>query len=318
LRRSVKFYCLLVIFLLTGSFNLFSAQDNISVKVEVDKAFATIGDEINFRVTTQHSLNITVLELNAESALSDFEIKKATDFSTRENNAVAEGKNYVITTYQLGQFVIRPFSIQYRTKEGAVKEIQTNSLYLTLESVDKNKSPESDIRGIKGVYKLKNPLYQWVLSFVLIAIAAATGIWFYVYRTKRGSNREQQEPALSAHEEAYLALNQLKHSDLIRKGMVKLYFFQMSEILRKYIERRFRIRALESTTYELMQAIKLILNPEQTQLIQDVLTFCDLVKFAKYDPPALEVIQQTNQAKIIIDKTKEEPEPVLQESIKTT
>lgn len=309
----------LFIFLGVGSAQVFAAQDDISVKVEVDKAFATIGDQINFRVTIRHHPSIMVLEANAERALSDFEIKKTTDFSTRDNNIVSEGKNYVITTYLLGEYVIRPFLIQYKTKDGTVKEIQTNSLYITMESVDKNKdeNAESDIRGVKGVHKLKNRVFRWFLWLVFTGAAVFAGAWFYLYRKRQRLTGQPQEPVLSAHEEAYLALNQLKHSDLVRKGLVKQYFFQMSEILRRYLERRFRIRALESTTYELMQELTPVANRDQVQLIQEVLDFCDLVKFAKYEPAALEVIQETNRAKTVIDQTKEEPEPIATE-IKTT
>jgi len=307
----------LFVFLWIASCQVFAAQD-ISVKVEVDKAFATIGDQINFRVTIQHHPDIMVLEVNAGPALSDFEIKKSADFSTSDNNIVSEGKNYVITTYVLGEYVVRPFLIKYKTKDGSVKEIQTNSLYVTMESVDKSKdqSSEKDIRGVKGVHKLKNPVLRWFLSLVFTGMIASVGTWFYLYRRRQNLESQPQKPALSAHEEAYLALNQLKHSDLVRRGLVKQYFFQMSEILRRYLERRFRIRALESTTYELMQELPPMATRDQVELIQEVLNFCDLVKFAKYEPPTLEVIQETNRAKTVIDQTKEEPEPIAAE-IKT-
>jgi len=311
--RWMKFFSLLV-FLWITSYQAFAAQD-ISVKVEVDKAFATIGDQINFRVTIQHRSDMMVLEADAGSALSDFEIKKTTDFSTQEKDLISEGKNYVITTYVLGEYVVRPFPIKYKTKDGSVKEVQTNSLYITMESVDKSKDQgsEKDIRGVKGVHKLKNPIFRWFLLLALFGAAASIGTWLYFDRRKQNLEGQPQEPALSAQEEAYLALNQLKNSDLIRKGLVKQYFFQMSEILRRYLERRFRIRALESTTYELMQELTPVASRDQVELIQEVLDFCDLVKFAKYEPPALEVIQETNRAKTVVDQTKEEPEPIATE-----
>ena len=86
---------------------------------------------------------------------------------------------------------------------------------------------------------------------------------------------------------------------------MKLYFLHLSEILRRYFERRYQIRALELTTYELKNAFKDRLSAEQRQLIDDVLSFCDLAKFAKYIPPPLEIIRQNNQAKLVIDQTRE-------------
>ncbi len=314
--RLLRSHFLLFLFLLVGHGYVLAAQDDISVKVEVDKAFATIGDEINFRVTAVHPPEMSLLEINAESALTDFEIKKTTDFSTREGNVVTEGKNYLMTSYSLGEYVIHPFAVKYRAKDGSVKEIQTNSLYLTLESVDKNKKPESDIRGVKGVQKIKSRAVRWILGLALTGTVITFCVWFYLRQRKKVLEAGKNEPPLSPQEEAYLALNQLKNSDLIRKGLVKQYFFQMSEILRRYIERRFRIKALESTTYELIQDLVPLVTKEQMELVQDMLTFCDLVKFAKYEPPALEIIEQTNRAKMVVDKTIPEPEPVLENSVK--
>src|SRR3989338_2577366 len=85
------------------------ANAEVSVKVEVDRAFATIGDQINFRVTATHEPGVTVLGINPGSALADFEIKQATDFSTQEKDQILEGKNFVITNYELGEYMIRSF-----------------------------------------------------------------------------------------------------------------------------------------------------------------------------------------------------------------
>ncbi len=279
------------------------AHAEVSVKVEVDRAFATIGDQINFRVTAVHKPGVTVLGINPGSALADFEIKQATDFSTQEGNQILEGKNFVITNYELGEYMIRPFPVQYREASGEVKEIKTNSLYVTIESVDKNKKPASDIRGVKGVQEIKLTLWPWFLLSALLGVGLGT--FFLLQQSKRGWSPSAQEEILSPHDEAYQALNRLQHSDLIRKGQMKLYFLHMSEILRRYFERRYQIRALELTTYELKNEFKDKLSMEQAQLIDDVLSFGDLVKFAKYIPTPLEIIRQNNQAKLVIDQTRE-------------
>ena len=296
--------CLLT-FLILLSFPL-SVKAEVSVKVEVDRAFATIGDQINFRITAVHDPGETILEINPQNALSDFEIKQSTDFSTEQGKQILEGKNFVIANYQLGDYVIRPVSVQYRDKSGDVKEIKTNSLYVTIESVEKNKkstNDKSDIRGVKGVQKIKPVLWPWFLLLAILAISA--GVYFFMEHSKRQLLQSTQEEILSPHDEAYRALNQLQHSDLIRKGQLKLYFLQMSDILRHYFERRYQMRALELTTYELKNEFKGKLSAELTQLIDDVLSFSDLVKFAKYIPTPLEIIRQNNQAKLVIDQTRE-------------
>ncbi len=312
--RWVESYLVLFLCFLAVSVPQASADQDISAKVEVDRAFATIGDLINFRVTVTHKPEISILELEAKEVLSNFEIKETKNFSTQENGKILEGKNYVITNYTLGEYVIRPFVIQYRKGQGAVEQLKTNSLYITIQSIAKNKDPNSDIRGVKGVQKIKGPVWLW---FVLLGIAlGGGGFWIIYQRRKQGIQKTEREPSLNPHEEAYQALSRLQHSDLIRKGQIKLYFFQMSEILRHYFERRYEIRVLELTTYELNRDLKEKVDPEKLSLIMDVLSLCDLAKFAKYEPPPVEILHQNNQAKLVIDKTKEEVQATIPELVK--
>ena len=291
-----------------------SAAQDISVKVEVDRAFATIGDLINFRVTVNHKSDVTVLELDAKEVLRDFEIKETKDFSTQDGANTLEGKNYVITNYALGEYVVRPFTVQYRKGQDTVQELKTNSLYITIQSIEKHKDPNADIRGVKGVRKLKGPIWMW---FVLFGLPLATGgVWILYQMRKRGIFQVSEEEILSPHDEAYQALSRLQHTDLLRRGQVKLYFFRMSEILRRYFERRYQIRALEFTTYELIRELKEKVQADDLNLVSETLSLCDLVKFAKYEPPPIEIIRQNNQAKLIVDRTKEEPQEVLPEVAK--
>jgi hypothetical protein len=297
------FLTLSAVFLVLFSFSGL-AEAEVSVKAEVDRAFATIGDQINFRVTTTHEPEETILEINPQNALADFEVKQVTDFSVKEGKQVSEGKNFVITNYDLGDYVIHPLTIQYRDRSGNVKEIKTNSLYVTIESVDKNKKPESDIKGVKGVQKIKPKLWPWVLLFSVLGVSA--GAYFFIQHSKRQWLESAKEELLNPQDEAYQALSRLQHSDLIRKGQMKLYFLHMSEILRHYFERRYQMHALELTTHELKNEFKDKLSGEILKPIDETLSFCDLVKFAKYIPTPLEIIHQNNQAKQIIDQTKEQ------------
>jgi hypothetical protein len=120
-----------------------------------------------------------------------------------------------------------------------------------------------------------------------------------------------KESSLSPHDEAYQALNRLRHSDLLHQGNLKGYFFEMSEIIRRYFERRYQLPALESTTHELLSRLGEKAPSDDVKLISEVLELCDLVKFAKYAPPVSEILRQNNQAKLIIDRTKEAVAPAI-------
>jgi len=127
---------------------------DVTVKAEVDNAFITIGDRIEFKITVSHPKAVDVISIDATQALSDFEIKKIKDFKYSEKGLVYEGKSYTITNFDLGAYVIRPATIYYRLESGETATVESNELYVTVQSVDENRDPDSDIRGLKGVVSL--------------------------------------------------------------------------------------------------------------------------------------------------------------------
>ena len=94
-----------------------------------------------------------------------------------------------------------------------------------------------------------------------------------------------EPPPVSAEEEALGALRSLEDEALPARGRMSEHYFRLSAILRRYVERRFRIPAVESTTAELRLAFTRATGvPRDTAALLDLLEESDLVKFARYDP----------------------------------
>ena len=89
----------------------------------------------------------------------------------------------------------------------------------------------------------------------------------------------------------------------------------MSEILRRYFERRYHIPALESTTVEVLEALKEKTLPNERAMIAGLLEFCDFVKFAKHEPSIQEILLQNKNAIQIIDNTKSEDASSIVQSV---
>ena len=281
-----------------------------AVQAEVDRAVFTIGDRITYRVSVRHIPSIEILSIQTSNALRDFEIKEKKDFKYQENGNVVEGVAVVITSYTLGEYVMDPAIIQYQNESAPAGEIKSNSLYLTVESVNKGeKKPSDDIADVKGVVGWRQPWSVWL--FVILACLSAAGLWMWYHHRLRGMVAGQnQQPMLSPDEEALQLLNRLYDSDLLSRGLYKNYFGEMTEILKHYFNRRFGILALESTTDELMDLVRQIdLDGKTRNLIKLVMEWCDLVKFAKYRPEPKEIIAISQQAKEIVQITTPPPEP---------
>jgi len=94
-------------------------------------------------------------------------------------------------------------------------------------------------------------------------------------------------PEIPPEEEALRALRDLEDAALPGRGRVDEHYLRLSGIVRHYVERRFGIWAVESTTSELRQSIGIASRPPRDpEALLDLLEESDLVKFARFDPGA--------------------------------
>lgn len=305
--------------LFLGPFRLLAGDPELSVKAEVDKSVLTIGERVEYKITITHDLRVQIIPQLAPPT-DAFDLKEAHDFSEKIGRRIVEGRRFILTAYELGEFILEPAVIRYRTTAGEEKTVETNRLYLTVRSVDAGK-PKTDIRGPKGVLALRA---RWggAVLILLILLGVAVGA-FLGWRAKQPQEgRATKEPELSPEDEALLKLSRLFDSDLIRRGRVKEYFLQLSQILKFFFERRFAIAAAESTTSEILESFHGKRLPKTLEeKIRQILDAADLAKFAKWAPSQTEITQLSQLSKQVIEEARPKPEislPVEPEAIQGT
>ena len=82
-------------------------------------------------------------------------------------------------------------------------------------------------------------------------------------------------------------LDRIKGAKLWQQGKTKHYYSEVTDTLRRYIEGRFEIPAMEQTTAEILQSFRYrrdLLTGKSFANLEQTLTLADLVKFAKYEP----------------------------------
>jgi hypothetical protein len=86
---------------------------------------------------------------------------------------------------------------------------------------------------------------------------------------------------------------------------VKAFYIRLTEIIRNYIERQYRIPAMERTTDEILEAFRGVNQDDQLldEMLGELLELADLVKFAKENPLPLENQTHLNNAYIFVQKT---------------
>ena len=107
------------------------------------------------------------------------------------------------------------------------------------------------------------------------------------------------------------SLNELDEKKINSQIEYKIYYTQMTDIIKNYFEKDVEISAFESTSNELIEKIillkkskKLKLSKETIDDFRKVLENADLVKFAKYKPDKKVVIDDKKLLQSVLVNTK--------------
>lgn len=206
--------------------------------------------------------------------------------------------------FRPGEASLPPLKFLVQTGE-KTDTLTSDSVKVVIASVLSPKA--KDINEIKPPFGFPNH-WLWLIPAAAVLLAVAAYLGWLLYRKLRRA-RELALAPLPAWDEALLALENLPYREWLADGRVQKYYYSLSEILKRYIERRFGFNAVEQTTTEILSEMK----RGKTALREefgDFLTRADLVKYAKSLPPAAEQPQAIEQVCGLVKRTTPEPEPV--------
>lgn len=146
--------------------------------------------------------------------------------------------------------------------------------------------------------------WQWgVLAMVCAAVLAAA-VWLLRRRAE-----PELEIRLPPWETAGTALEELETALPLP---AEEFFVRFTDILRRYLEERFRLPAGEQTTQEFLDTLRSsqapMLDSECKEILEEVLTAADMVKFARADATVHQMQNALAQARRLIAATRPAPE----------
>jgi hypothetical protein len=176
--------------------------------------------------------------------------------------------------------------------------------------VDTLKQKMYDIKDIAPADNSIGDWWKWLLVLLIIAGLGALAYWYVKKHKEKKSAAEIYKTPI---EKATNLLNTLEKKELWQRGEIKEYYSELTDIVRIYIEEAIEIPAMESTTSELIQALKIASLKKKMELSKDtidnlftVLKQADLVKFAKSKPLDFEITEdrkKIERAIVTLDKS---------------
>jgi hypothetical protein len=302
----------LISFFLYISVISLSAGQEVTVTTAFDSSRIFIGDQVNYSVTiNQPSGLILKLPFFQDTLATNMEILSGPVIDTVVSGSgrIKITEKYLVTAFDSGLYVVPPAFAEMQNENG-LKRFYSDYSRLAVKRINIAPADTSlKIYDIVGPYKAPVTFGE-IMPWILLAILLGAGIWLAVrIIRKRLKSREDQEIIINPdppHVIAFRELERLRDEKLWENGEIKKYYTVLTEILREYLEKRFRVSSFEMTTSETLDAlIKTGFKKDGSyNHLKKVLTGADLVKFAKHHPDADENETHFQQSWDFVEATK--------------
>lgn len=311
-----------ILFLLVSSF--VNAQ---KITSSIDSTQIKIGSQFNLTIKANVGLTDKVIfpegkNLGALEILESYPID-----SIKVNDKLELIKKYGLTQFDSGRYVIPNLAVVVNGKT-----FRTDSVAIIVNNVVVD-TLKQQMFDIKPIIKVQEPTsYFWLYVLLGLLVLLAIGYATYYFIKKHQNKKNQAEAVLFASpiEKAIAQLELLEKKELWQNGETKTYYSELTDITRNYIEEVIEIPAMESTSSELFDALKIAVRQKKIKISADtlnqfkkVMATSDLVKFAKSQPLDFEIENDkktVNTFLISLDKaiprTEEETENLFAEELK--
>ena len=150
-----------------------------------------------------------------------------------------------------------------------------------------NTDTTTAILPIKTIIEEDKTIEDFMWIFYSLAALVVLGVLFYfISRPKREETIIKEKVITPSHTQALTKLEKLRHDKLWESGQVKEHQSQLTYIIREYLEKRFKVNALESTTEQIVKSLnQQDIKLDQENELREILQIADMVKFAKANPP---------------------------------
>ena len=278
------------------------------IDVAIDSAAILIGEQTTLHLTVtadkDRPVQIVIPNDTLMTGVEVLNLSKA-DSTEIENDRLVIKQDVLITSFDSSLYLLPPLKVI-----DGVDTVYSNQVALKVSTIPVNADKPEEFNDIKTVWK---PPFVWadyypIIYGILLALFLICVIAYIVKRIRASLIPfKKEEPKLPPHEQAIKELDEIKQQKLWQQGRSKEYYTLITDTLRKYIEERFGINAMEMTSGEILELIR---KNSEAQSVYDnlrqILQLADFVKFAKMNPLPDENDLSMMNAYLFVNQTKVE------------
>lgn len=296
MRQNFVTSCLLAIMVLAGvhvakaqtATDTVGSLPGIEITTAVDKAEAYIGDPITYTLTIVFDSTNHLIPVPLGANLGAFDVK---DFEPDVESKLKGGRiqsqtRFVLSTFTTGDYVIPPLPVMFQLPDSTRKVVLSESIPIRIQSLLGDQTADSlDIKPLKSPYAFpRSYTMYYVYGALGVLVLAGFGLlWWWLRRRRHAPAPEDlRDPWEIAFEKLAFLKTEYLDPGIETQERCKEYYVEVTEIVRAYLGRMYRVDVLEMTTEEVLQRFaEEDLPPGQHDALRAFLNNADQVKFAK-------------------------------------
>ena len=269
-----------------------------TVALEADSLVVRLGDPIGLRLRLQYEEGTSPAPPASPVVAARSRLQPG-----RVEGPVAEGGvhtltyHYELRLYEPGVHRVEAPAVAFAT--GAGDSLWRQASALETEVAGVREAGDEVLRDIKAPLPSTGGIPVWVLATVAAAVAVL-GVWLVKWWLDRRAHEDGAPPPVPVNYPA--EFSRIAAMGLLERGAYKTYYSLLSEVLRRFLEDRLGMEAMERTTPEIAAGLACleVVGPDLARRAVAFLEAADLVKFACASPTLVEARAAAEEGKATV------------------
>ncbi len=283
------------------------AQGDATAIARMDARQIIVGDAAKVFLEVRH--NPSSCKIQWPTLIDTFNSLEITEKgkidTVKQGGYVTYRQRLLVTGFDSGLFKVPAFHVAVVPNSGAPYVLTTDSFQLLVQTVAVDTTKE--FKPIKNIIFVKASWldYIWyIVGAIVLVLLTIVGVVYYM-KNKKPAPPKPAAPEKPLQDRVLAKLAELEAKELWQKNQVKEYYIELTDIVRAYIEERFKTHALELTTDELLQKAQMHRELQKyVTVLTVILQTADLAKFAKWQPMPQEHFDAMENAKKFVDSSR--------------
>lgn len=258
-------------------------RDGVEIKVDAEPAVVDPARDFFVTLTFIAPAGQTLHLGDLRDRFSGFRV--AEDFAEDPVSA-ADGKTTVVSRWRLvpepvaAKYRLAPFLVTLDSADNPSNVVQfcTRAVYFATPPAREAVTGEMEVDPKKDLPPLSWKLVGWCALALTALAGIVVGVWWAVRKIREMVRVHRMSPI----ERALYELDRLLAKGLPGRGFYKDFYVELTMVVRRYVQRKYGIKAPNLTTQEFFEELQKSENQTVTQSenLRRFLESADLVKFA--------------------------------------